>query len=105
MDTISDAEFGRALEGKGWSVGGAAARAVYATKDFATGARLFARIAQLAEAAGHHPDVEVTYSALTVRLTTHSAGGLTMKDVALAQQIAAAAHDMGVRPRPATAED
>src|SRR5262245_58144686 len=41
----------------------------------------------LAEAAYHHPDLTVTYAKLWVKLQTHSAGGITDKDFALARQI------------------
>lgn len=44
----------------------------------------------LAEAADHHPDLSVTYAKLWVKLQTHSAGGITDKDFALAKQIEAA---------------
>ena len=45
------------------------------------------RIAGLAEANGHHPDLLLTYPAVTVNLITHDAGGLTIKDFDLAAQI------------------
>jgi 4a-hydroxytetrahydrobiopterin dehydratase len=41
-------------------------------------------IGHLAEAAWHHPDLTVTYSAVTVRLTTHDAAGITTRDLELA---------------------
>lgn len=44
-------------------------------------------IGHLAEAAWHHPDLLVSYDSLTVKLMTHSAGGLTAKDLALAHKI------------------
>ena len=44
-------------------------------------------IGHLAEAAWHHPELTVAYGTVTVRLTTHSAGGLTEKDFALAARI------------------
>lgn len=43
------------------------------------------------EAAGHHPDLLLTYPRLTVRLTTHDAGGVTERDFALAERIEALA--------------
>lgn len=49
------------------------------------------RIADLAEAADHHPDLDIRYNKLHVALTSHDAGGLTTKDLALAAQIDAAA--------------
>ncbi len=44
-------------------------------------------VGHLAEAAWHHPDVSVSWGQVIVALTTHSAGGITDKDFALAQQI------------------
>jgi len=44
-------------------------------------------IGYLAEAAYHHPDLAVTWGKLWVKLKTHSAGGITDKDFALAQKI------------------
>ena len=48
-------------------------------------------IGYLAEAAYHHPDLSVTYAKVWVKLKTHSAGGITDKDFALAKQIEAVA--------------
>jgi 4a-hydroxytetrahydrobiopterin dehydratase len=47
-------------------------------------------VAQEAEAADHHPDIDIRYSTLTFRLSTHSEGGLTAKDTDLAAKISAA---------------
>ena len=44
-------------------------------------------IAALAESAGHHPDITLRYNAVALSLWTHSAGGLTAKDFALARKI------------------
>lgn len=96
METISADEFRSASGVADWRAGVTGAVVEYRTGDFATGARLFAAISELAEAANHHPDVDIRYPSVRVRLYTHSAMGLTMKDVALAQQISAAARDLGV---------
>ncbi len=45
------------------------------------------QIALLAEAANHHPDIDIRYNKITLRLTSHDAGGITTKDFALAEQI------------------
>jgi 4a-hydroxytetrahydrobiopterin dehydratase len=45
------------------------------------------RIATLADDHHHHPDVDVRYDTVTVSLTTHDAGGITEKDLKLAEQI------------------
>lgn len=44
-------------------------------------------VGHLAEAAWHHPDLSVSYAFVTVKLTTHSARGITEKDFALARKI------------------
>jgi len=57
------------------------------TGDFATGLRLVNSIGELAEAENHHPDLELTYPAVGVRLTSHDAGGVTARDVRMARSI------------------
>ena len=42
------------------------------------------RVGALAEAADHHPDIDIRWDTVTLRLSTHSAGGLTEKDLSLA---------------------
>ena len=42
---------------------------------------------ELAEAADHHPDIDIRWDTVTLRLSTHSAGGLTDKDLSLAAAI------------------
>ena len=54
---------------------------------FMPGVGLVDRIATVAEAEGHHPDLLLSYGALTVRLWTHAAGGLTENDFILAARI------------------
>ena len=44
------------------------------------------RIARKAQKANHHPDIDIRFDKVTLKLTTHDAGGLTEKDFSLAQQ-------------------
>jgi 4a-hydroxytetrahydrobiopterin dehydratase len=44
-------------------------------------------VAYLAESAGHHPDITINYNRVTLRLITHSEGGLTDRDFGLAMEI------------------
>jgi len=46
------------------------------------------RVAELAEAEDHHPDIDVRYKKVTLRWSTHSAGGITDRDVELAERSA-----------------
>lgn len=59
--------------------------------DFAAGIELVRRAAEAAEAARHHPDIDIRWTAITFRLSTHSEGGITDADLALAQRIDALA--------------
>jgi len=52
--------------------------------DFVAAMRFVNGVAEAAEAAGHHPDIDIRYNKVRLALVTHSAGGLTDKDFALA---------------------
>lgn len=54
---------------------------------FLAGIELVRRVAVAAEAANHHPDIDIRWRRVTFTLTTHDAGGLTPLDVALAREI------------------
>jgi len=56
-------------------------------KGFMPGIELINRIAPIAEAEAHHPDLHLTYGSLRVVLWTHAAGGLTENDFVLAAKI------------------
>ncbi|NLP82919.1 4a-hydroxytetrahydrobiopterin dehydratase [Microbacterium sp. CFH 90308] len=102
MDTITSEEF-RAHPGvEDWTPGAAGAVAHFRTGNFATGAQLFAAIAELAEEADHHPDVDIRYASVRVTLMTHSAGGLTAKDAELAARISDAARELDIPVERAT---
>ena len=45
------------------------------------------RVATLADTHDHHPDIDIRYDNVTITLSTHDAGGITEKDLALAEQI------------------
>ncbi len=61
-------------------------RAVEASS-FLDGIRLVDAVAEAAEQANHHPDIDIRWRTVTFRLSTHSAGGVTEKDVTMARQI------------------
>jgi len=75
----------------GWARGGDAIRRSFTFKAFADGIRFVDRVAVLADAADHHPDIDIRWTTVTMALSTHSAGGLTAKDFDLAARIDAAA--------------
>jgi 4a-hydroxytetrahydrobiopterin dehydratase len=59
----------------------------YQFKDFAEAMRFVNRVAEAAEAADHHPDISIKYNRVKLTLSTHSEGGITEKDFALARTI------------------
>jgi len=67
----------------------------YDTGDFSTGAAFVQRIAELADAADHHPDVDLRYPHVTVALASHDVGAITARDTRLAGEIHAAAQEAG----------
>ena len=71
----------------GWRVEGAELVKTYKFKNFVEAVDFVNAIAKLAEASNHHPDLLVRWGEVTVRITTHSAGGITEKDFALASTI------------------
>lgn len=58
----------------------------YSFPDFSAALAYVNRVGELAEAAGHHPDINLRYNRVSLTLTTHDAGGLTERDFALARQ-------------------
>ncbi len=88
MSLLGEGEIaGELVRTPGWTRSGKAIERTYRFPDF-KGALLFVNgVAALAEGAGHHPDIAVHYNAVTLTLWTHSVGGLTEKDFALARRI------------------
>jgi 4a-hydroxytetrahydrobiopterin dehydratase len=58
---------------------------------FLDGIRLVATVAQLAESMNHHPDIDIRYTTITFRVSSHEAGGITDDDLVLARHIDTAA--------------
>jgi 4a-hydroxytetrahydrobiopterin dehydratase len=59
----------------------------YQAPSFLEGIAFVRRLAELAEAANHHPDIDIRWRTVRIALTTHDDGGLSAKDFALAAQI------------------
>ena len=72
---------------QGWRREGDAIVKQYEFGKFAEGIRFVDRVAEAADAADHHPDIDIRYTKVTMSLSTHSAGGLTKKDFELAGRI------------------
>ena len=83
-----------------WRVLLGALQTRFATGDFVTGLRMVNRIGAAAEEANHHPDLDLRYPHLNVRLVSHDVGGLTQRDVRLARRISEIAAEEGVAASP-----
>jgi 4a-hydroxytetrahydrobiopterin dehydratase len=86
--TCSESQIAERLRDlEGWSYEGGVIQRVYTTDGFPKTLMLVNAIGYLAEAADHHPDMLVKWGSVAVTLSTHSAGGITDKDFALARRI------------------
>ncbi|ANS78296.1 Pterin-4-alpha-carbinolamine dehydratase [Serinicoccus hydrothermalis] len=98
--TLTDHALSTDPELADWRVLRGRLHARFATGDFAAGARLVARIAELADEVDHHPDVDLRYPHVTVSTVSHDVGALTTRDRALAVAVSAAAAELGLEARP-----
>ena len=97
MVRLGDAELSQTLPTlPGWSLSGGTLRKTFAHASFPEAIVFVNAVAQLAEVANHHPDVDIRYSNITLSLVTHDAGGITAKDVALARGVEEVRRKAGV---------
>ena len=102
--TLTPQQFQEA-DGTGhWRALNAGADAWFDAPSHRAGAVFVRRIGELAEAAGHHPDVDLRASGVHVRTFSHDVSSLTSRDVALAGQISAAASDLGLTADPSAVQ-
>lgn len=92
MALLSDAEIGERLAGlAGWERSGEAIEKRFERGDFVGSVEFVGRLVAPAEEMNHHPDLEISWDKVTVRISTHSEGGLTGNDFELAGKIDALA--------------
>ncbi len=72
---------------KGWRFIGKEIRKEFKHKSFIETMGFVTSVALLAERANHHPDIDIRWNTVTIVLSTHSDGGVTEKDLALAREI------------------
>ena len=87
MVLLDDAAVSAALPRLHWDREGDTLVKVVKGKNFVAALAWVNRVGEMAEAVDHHPDIDIRWNTVTLRLTTHSEGGLTDKDLALAEQI------------------
>ncbi len=85
---LNDAEIGERLAAlPGWRREGETIVRSFERGDFVGSVAFVERLVEPAEELGHHPDLEISWATVTVRITTHSEGGLTAADFELAKRI------------------
>ena len=70
----------------GWAREGDSLTKTFRFAKFADGVAFVQRVAAAADAADHHPDIDIRYTKIRIALSTHDAGGITASDVKLARQ-------------------
>jgi 4a-hydroxytetrahydrobiopterin dehydratase len=70
-----------------WHVEGGELKRTFAHQDFRAALAFVNKVGDLAEQAGHHPDIDIRYNKVRLGLVTHDAGGLTAKDFDLAAAV------------------
>jgi 4a-hydroxytetrahydrobiopterin dehydratase len=86
--TLDDTALAAALARlRGWQRAGRAIEKTYRFGDFRGALAFVNRVGDLAERQNHHPDITIHYSEVTLTLWSHDAGGVTSRDVTLAEAI------------------
>lgn len=104
MTNLTPKQFQDANGTGDWRALNAGVDAWFPTRSHGEGASFVRRVAELAEAAGHHPDVDLRQTGVHLRLFTHDTRSLTDKDVALARQISEAAAALGLWAEPSAVQ-
>jgi len=87
-DLLSDERLTEALSGlNGWERDGDAIARAAELESFPAAIEAVRRVAEIAEARDHHPDIDIRWRTVTFRCWSHYAGGVTEHDVALAREI------------------
>ena len=87
MSALSSADVNSRLQTvPEWKVESGELVRTFQFKDFRASMAFVNKVANLAEEAGHHPDIDIRYNKVRLALVTHDQGGLTEKDFALATQ-------------------
>jgi 4a-hydroxytetrahydrobiopterin dehydratase len=90
MELLTDDQITAELaESEGWALEQGEITRTFERRDFKDAMLLVGAVAFLAEEVNHHPDIDVRWNKVTLTLSTHSAGGLTAADFALARRISA----------------
>jgi 4a-hydroxytetrahydrobiopterin dehydratase len=88
MPALAEAEAAARLSSlPGWQIQGGELTRTFTHTDFRAALAFVNKVGDLAEQAGHHPDIDIRYNKVRLGLVTHDAGGLTGKDFDLAGSV------------------
>ena len=88
MAVLKENEIREALQDlQEWKFAEKAIRRDYEFKDFLEAMAFVNKVAAKAEAANHHPDIDIRYNKVVLALTSHDSGGVTQRDIKMAKQI------------------
>ncbi len=87
MSLLDDEAITQGLDDLAWERDGDSITKSVTREDFVDAMGFVNEVAGLSEAMNHHPDIDIRWNKVHLRLSTHSAGGLTDKDLSLARQI------------------
>jgi len=88
MEKLNEKSVGDWLEEQeGWKKDGDMITKEFEFDSFRDAIVFVNRVATIADDVNHHPDIDIRYSTITVAMTTHDAGGLTKRDLALAEKV------------------
>ncbi len=96
METLNPEQIAQKLKPlPGWEYKNNAISKTFKFKEFLHGIEFVQKVAEIAEAADHHPDITINYTRVTFSCSTHDAGGVTGKDFKMADNIEIAFKDCG----------
>jgi 4a-hydroxytetrahydrobiopterin dehydratase len=88
MPALPDSEIKSRLASlPGWQVDAGELTRTFTHQDFLAALAFVNKVGELAEKAGHHPDIDIRYNRVRLGLVTHDAGGLTARDFELAASV------------------
>ena len=88
MAVLTDAEIQQELALlNGWQHNGSAIQRIFRFPDFRAAMQFVNKVAEAAEQANHHPDIDIRYNTVTMALVSHDSGGVTKRDVRMAGAI------------------
>jgi 4a-hydroxytetrahydrobiopterin dehydratase len=88
LPVLKDSEIRDALQSlPEWYLSRDTLRRDYQFKSFMEAMSFVNRVAEVAETANHHPDIDIRYNKVTLALTSHDSGGITQRDLRMAKKI------------------